>query len=131
MGWNEDPVLQRLIREAAEAPSTVGLILSGSRGAGCAGPESDYDIEWVLIDAAYTARQERGEPLSLKKTLLGSRLADHSYTCPRELEHIGANPGWWTSGYATARVLLDKTGEVTLALERIATMPEEKAKADA
>jgi len=34
MGWNEDRVLRRLIREAAEAPSKVGLILSGSRGAG-------------------------------------------------------------------------------------------------
>jgi len=39
---------------------------------------------------------------SVKKTLLGSRLADLSYTCPRELERIGANPGWLTPGYATA-----------------------------
>jgi hypothetical protein len=127
----EDRVLQRLIGDAAADPSTVGLILSGSRGAGCAGQESDYDIEWVLTDAVYAERQERGEPLSLSKTRLDGQPADLSYTCPRELERIAANPGWWTPGYATARVLLDKTGEITPALERIAAMPEEKAKADA
>jgi hypothetical protein len=131
MSRTKDPLLQRLINEAVEDPSTVGLILSGSRGAGCAGAESDYDVEWVLTDAAYSARQERGEPLSLSKTRLDGQPADLSYTCPRELERVAANPGWWTPGYATARVLLDKTGEVTPALEHIAVMPEEKAKADA
>lgn len=131
MSWSDDPLLLRLIDEAAADPQTVGLILGGSRGAGCAGAESDYDVEWVLTDAAYTQRQERGEPLELKKIRLDGQPADLSYTCPRELERIAANPGWWTPGYATARVLLDKTGEATLALGRIATMPEEKAKADA
>lgn len=131
MSRTEDPLLRRLITEAADDQNSIGLILGGSRGAGCAGPDSDYDIEWVLTDAAYAERQERGEPLELKKARLDGQPADLSYTCLRELERIAANPGWWTPGYATARVLLDKTGDVTLALRRIATMPEEKAKADA
>jgi hypothetical protein len=128
---SQDPTLQQLVAEASADPNTVGLILSGSRGAGCADHESDYDVEHVLADAVYTERQAGGELAQVKKSAPGGGLLDLGYTCPAELSRIAAEPGWWTAGYATARAILDKTGEVTAALERIATMPEEKAKVDA
>jgi hypothetical protein len=40
----DDPVLTALVREAADDPETIGLILSGSRSAGCADEASDYDL---------------------------------------------------------------------------------------
>lgn len=128
-----DSVLRALLAEAGADPHTVGLILGGSRGADVADHESDYDLEWVLTDAAWNARTGRGEPLDAKKQAYGSAdaLLDLSYTCPRKLCEMAANPGWWSPGYATARVLLDKTGEVTAALAAIATLRPDKAAADA
>src|SRR5262249_9561880 len=54
--WGNDPVLAPLLAAAAVDPEVEGLILSGSRGAGIHDAESDYDIEWVLTDAAYDRR---------------------------------------------------------------------------
>jgi hypothetical protein len=41
--FDDDPVLAALVREAAADDETVGLVLSGSRAAGQATAESDYD----------------------------------------------------------------------------------------
>jgi hypothetical protein len=122
-----DLVLADLLARAEADVDTLGLIVGGSRGAGCADAESDYDLDWVLTDAAYDKRQVRGEPMEHG----GKPLLDIGYTCPRELRRVADEPpGWWTPGYATARVLLDKTGVVTRALRAITLMPEDKAAAD-
>jgi hypothetical protein len=125
-----DPILAGLIREALDDAEAVGLLLSGSRAAGMATPTSDYDVYWVLSDAEYDRRQAAGVPLRARRYPAGHPYVDLVYVCQRDLERLPSTPGWWTYGYATARVLVDKTGAVTRALEAIATMPEEKARAD-
>jgi hypothetical protein len=95
------------------------------RGAG-----DSFRIASFLTDAAHRELKPRAEVDPAMKTRAGDHQIDLSYTCPGNLQDIAAKPGWWTPGYATAQVLLDKTGEVMLALRRIAERPEEKAIAD-
>jgi hypothetical protein len=128
--WADDPVLKCLIRRAEEDRETIGLMLSGSRAAGCSVPESDYDIVWVLTDEAHRRREQQGERAPARQDLEGGQLDLH-YSCPRELAAKAAQPGWWTYGGATAQVLLDKTGQVAAARQAFAEMPEEKAQVDA
>jgi hypothetical protein len=89
--------------------------LGGSRGAGVADHESDYDLEWVLSDAAYDARAGRGEPMEIKKHARegATVLLDMGYTCPagftKRLENLaGGRPAMrplvysstnWRSGH--------------------------------
>src|SRR5262245_61969628 len=111
--WSDDPVLRRLIEAAEADPETIGLILYGSRGAGYGGPESDYDVEWVLTDAAREGREARdGTPLSPEKFGIQGVRVELWYHCPAGLAREAANPGWGAYDYSCARVLLDKTGEV-------------------
>jgi hypothetical protein len=125
-----DPILDRMIEAARADPETLGLILDGSRGAGCGDAESDYDLSWVLTDAAYHSRQERGESAREVVRHPGEPKLDLCYTCPEKLSRNAREHGWWTPGQAMARVVLDKTGEVTVAHAAIARMPEEKARVD-
>jgi hypothetical protein len=126
----DDPILHGLIHEAVDDPETVGLLLSGSRAASMATPTSDYDLYWILSDAEYDRRRVPGVPLRARREPPNQAPIDLVYVCQRDLDRLPTAPGWWTYGYATARVLVDKTGEVTRAIEAIATMTEEKARAD-
>jgi Domain of unknown function (DUF4037) len=133
-----DPVLAPLLRGAAADPEALGVVLSGSRGAGLGDAGSDYDVVFVLTEAALAARQERGEPLRVRRLAasgaggpLPRKDADLTYTSLSRLAERAAAPGWQTYGYVAARVLLDKTGEVGRALAAIAAMPEEAARVDA
>lgn len=123
-GPGGDPLLDQLIRRAAARSDTIGLILGGSRGAGLGDQWSDYDVEWVLTDAAYQQRQGDAAPLDPAEA---DPRFDLSYTCPAELARIAAAPGWWTPGYAAAQVLLDTTGQVAAALESIVALSPEQA----
>lgn len=123
-----DPVLTVLVREASGDPDVLGVLLSGSRGAGYGDAQSDYDVVWVLTDNAFT---RRATPDQIKQHTVGQPPIDHIYTCPANLAPLAAQPDWRTFGYATARVLLDKTGAVTHARAAIALVPEERARQDA
>jgi hypothetical protein len=107
-------VIEALVARARADPDTLGLLLSGSRGAGVAWAGSDYDLEWVLTDAAFDRRTAGGQPTALyhkgPDQPSGEALLDLSYTCPRELSRKVAGRDWVALGLATARVLLDKTG---------------------
>lgn len=129
--WLADPMLVGILHEAMVSLHTLGLILSGSRAIGDAQTNSDYDLFWVLSDAAFTSRQEGTDPLHVRRATPNLAMLDIIYTCPRELAAIAAEPGWWTPGYAGARVLLDKTGDITYALQQIVTIAEEAADAEA
>ncbi|MGH2584584.1 MAG: hypothetical protein ACRDJE_06690 [Dehalococcoidia bacterium] len=115
----------------AADPSVIGLLLTGSRSVGASDADSDYDITVVLTDAAHRVQTDRSEPHRFKRRPPGEPLQDIVYTCPQELVQVAAAPNWRSAGYVGARILLDKTGVVTDLLTAIATMPEEKARADA
>ena len=130
MATPRDPILDALVQEAAGDPETVGLLLSGSRASGQATLTSDYDLYWVLSDAAHERRQADGVPLRARRERPGQPYLDLVYICQNDLDGLPETPGWWTYGYATARVLVDKTGDVARAIQAIETMPAEKAQAD-
>lgn len=127
--WNSDPVLQPLIALARASPEIDGLILSGSRGAGVHDAESDYDIEWVLSDQAYTERIIHRESLRLPHYPQRPWL-DGVYTSCETLKQIATEASWPVGGYLTAQVLYDKTGQVTKLVQAIGTLSEEQAQRD-
>jgi hypothetical protein len=134
----EDPFLAPLLRAAGADADTLGVILSGSRGAGLGDASSDYDVVFVLTEAALAARLARGEPLHVRQLAasgaegpLPGKDADLKHTSLSRLAERAASPGWQTYGFVAARILLDKTGEVAQALAAIAAMPEETARTGA
>jgi hypothetical protein len=120
-----DPLLEQLIAQAADDRDTLGLLLTGSRSVGHSMPDSDYDLVWVLTDRAYERRAEESGTRE-KRTLDRGVLLDVVYSCPLNLAQIAREPGWWTPGYASARVLVDKTGEVEQLLDVIAVIAPER-----
>ena len=127
--WNSNPVLQPLIALARASPEIEGLILSGSRGAGVHDAESDYDIEWVLNDQAYTERMTHEESLRLPYDPERPWL-DGVYTSCEKLAQIAAEASWPVGGYLTAQVLYDKTGRVTELVQAMGILSEEQAQRD-
>ena len=123
-------MLDQLVAEAADDRDTLGLLLTGSRSVGHSLPDSDYDLVWVLTDRAYERRSDDSGTRD-RLALEGGAVADIVYSCPSNLAQIAREPGWWTPGYATARVLLDKTGEVERLLDVIAVIPPERARQEA
>ena len=123
--WTDDRDLDPFIKAATDDIETVGLFLSGSRGAGVAAHDSDYDLHWVLSDEAYARRCERQEPLKVSRPAEGRRpRVELLYTCLDRLTERARNPGWWTAGYAASQVLVDKTGQTTAILEAVRQMPQ-------
>ena len=122
-----DSVLAGYLREAEADSATLGLVLHGSRAAGCATAESDYDLERVLTDDAFRDGEARGA-LDLPKTRLpGGVIVDLWFTCPEKLRAQAGKFDWETPAYATAKVLFDRTGEVAELIRAIAQVPAETA----
>lgn len=131
--WAADPILGPMLREAAADTNVLGMVLSGSRGAGLADELSDYDVIWILTEEALAARKERSESLHVREPdphNAANKLIDQSFTSLHQLAELAAKPNWRTYAYAVSQVLLDKTGEVARAIEAIAIMPEEQARVD-
>lgn len=125
-----DPVVAAVLGRAQADPDTVGLLLAGSRGAGQADAASDYDFVWVLSDHAYQDRAERGGPWDAAHTIAG-RKVELSYASPAVLRELAERPTWRNPDYATAVVLLDRTGELDRLVEAVVTIPAERARRDA
>jgi hypothetical protein len=123
-----DPVLQMLIAEAEADPDVIGLILTGSRGAGAVHPESDYDVCFLVTDAAYDRYEREGQHPHRGATLDPQQ--DIWDECPRRF-YQAEIPAWEIPGFAEGRVLLDKTGETAAALAAFTTMTEVQARATA
>jgi hypothetical protein len=122
-----DPILAPLLAAARRDPDTLGIILHGSRGAGVGDERSDYDLVWVLTDTEYERRQDSGEPLGDVTYAGGRKLVEIDFTCPRRLADTGT-PEWVIQGLAPARVLLDKSGEVTACWQALVALPEKGAR---
>lgn len=103
--------LDELTAEVAADPQSLGLILHGSRAAGVERPDSDYDLIRVVTDEAFADFEAR-DALRDKRASPDGPSADVAYACPERFRWAAANPGWFTSMYVTAKVLVDDKGEV-------------------
>jgi len=104
--------LAQYIDELHADGTTVGLLLHGSRALGVERPDSDYDLIRVVADDAYGRREAAGDLLERRSLVDGSK-ADVLYQSPGHLRELAERPDWYTATYTGARVLLDKTGELT------------------
>jgi hypothetical protein len=104
-------VLDELSAEVASDPDSLGLILHGSRASGVERPDSDFDLIRVVTDEAFAELKAR-DALREKRTAADGSSADVAYACPERFRWGAANPGWFTSMYVTAKVLVDEDGEV-------------------
>ena len=111
-----DRVLTAVVERAAADPATVGVLLKGSP----VDAESDYDLVWILTDAAC----DRRDPLHVREPPL-----DIAYSSPQRLRDAAASPGWWSAGLARTRVLFDRSGEATELASALAEMTPELARA--
>jgi hypothetical protein len=122
-----DPVLAAVVAEVQADPASIGLLLHGSRAAGTARPDSDYDLIRVVSDAEREARANAG-------TLLERRPetgVDLLYQSPGRLAWLADHPDWYTATYCGARVLVDKTGAVAAGVHRIRAVADKHAAAGA
>jgi hypothetical protein len=120
-----DPVLDDLVGEVVADAATVGLVLHGSRGAGIARVDSDYDVIRVVDDDAYAWRRAAGR-LYERRADTG---IDMLYQSPGRLAWIAEHPDWYTSTYLNARVVLDRSGAVASALGAIRSTAHDRAAA--
>jgi hypothetical protein len=122
--WRDDPVLRPLIEAATADPAVVGLLLAGSRGDGWIDDDSDYDVYVVLRDEVF-ATHGHHEPLlgGVMPTTGLHQAIELLATCPTRLAELAATPGWWTAGYATAQILLDKDGTLVPLLDTYRSLP--------
>ena len=110
-------VLDQITAEIAADPSSVGLILHGSRAAGVERPDSDFDLVRVVTDESHAERKERGELREKRRT--DGLSADVVYASPGVLRRAADSFDGYTGMYVTAKVLVDETGEVTRLLDDI------------
>jgi predicted nucleotidyltransferase len=89
-------VLRPILAEAERDPNVIGVFLKGSRAAGTHDEESDWDLVVVTRD---------GEPSHGKQGALD--------VLRTTLERLRSAPKYELPAIAHARVLLDKTGEIT------------------
>lgn len=126
-----DTVIQALICEAVADPDVIGLVLTGSRAIGATGPDSDYDVVFVVTDEVM-ARYEATKTFPPRGITLPSAIStkDMWHESPRtlQLETIvaGVLPTW-----AEARILYDRTGETERIFAPLRFMTAEQAKKSA
>ena len=114
-----DPVLEHVRRTATDDPATLGVLLIGSRSTGAARPDSDYDVVWILTDDELASRAERH---------VKSGRLDIAFTSPARLAEHARDPGWFTAALLGARVVVDKTGDVSRAVSAIRAAAEARAR---
>ena len=111
-------VLGDVVAEVNADAFSLGLLLHGSRATGVERPDSDYDLIRVVTEDAYDARKAAATLLERITPPVGPK-ADVLYQSPERLRWIADNPDWWTATYISARVIVDKTGDVEELVRRI------------
>ena len=115
----DDPFLADLIETVRDDPQTLGLLLHGSRSVGRHRADSDYDLIRIVTADAYEARRAAGTLIE-KLSPDGARKADLLYQTPSRIETYVLEPSWYTPTYVSARILFDRTGEISALLARLA-----------
>ncbi len=105
-------VLAQLVEEVRSDASSLGLILHGSRATGDQRPDSDYDLIRVVTDEAYESRKAAAQTLLERRESNDGPKADVLYQGVSRLKWLADNPDWWTATYVTARIIVDKDGEI-------------------
>jgi predicted nucleotidyltransferase len=117
-----EATLSRLLADAKRDSEVLGVFVFGSRSQdGFADDRSDYDVTVVLRDDTSGEFNERwpyrhGAPVEVVVATL-SELARHA--------ERGTASEWARYQYSTARVLLDKTGDVARVLDEKRGLPAE------
>jgi hypothetical protein len=110
-------VLEEIAREVEADATSVGLILHGSRAAGNARDDSDFDLMRVVTDETYPSRAT----LRDRRTGADGIAADVFYFSPARLSQLAEHPDWQVGMLVTGRILVDNgplTGLVQEALTR-------------
>lgn len=121
-----DAVIRALITEAEADPDVIGLVLTGSRALGAVTTESDYDAAFVVTDAAfarYEATQHPARGTSVQPPISTDDLWSQAICAFR----IDSMAPWNLPVWADSRVLYDRTGETTAAIEALRHIPDERA----
>ena len=121
-------LLGSLIASIELSPDIAGALLMGSRACGTSNAASDYDVVLVLRDSIYDARKSSG-------------FADIRRSLPPndQLDVYVVSAGWLASllrqrspfhpGYARARVLVDKSSELSSVVDSLKVLAAEWARA--
>src|SRR5947209_2593708 len=88
-----DPVIQALMAEAAADADVIGLVLTGSRAVGAVAPDSDYDLVFVVTDAALDRYTAHGAPPRGGSIVPPIATADLWHQAPRTLTVDAVVPG--------------------------------------
>jgi predicted nucleotidyltransferase len=118
-------VLDEITREVEADPTTVGLVLHGSRAAGTAREGSDFDLMRVVTDDTYAPRAALRE----KRTGADGLAADVFYSSPARLRELAERPDWRVGMLVTGRVLVD-SGPLAALVEETLSRAGEHAFAD-
>jgi Domain of unknown function (DUF4037) len=118
------------LRAAGTAdPDVLGVVLTGSRALGVITDESDYDAAFIVTDSAMARYTQHGREPSRQHAVDPSlATADlwHQAASSLRAEQLQA---WEYQMWADARVIYDRTGAITTALQAIQRIPAEQAPA--
>lgn len=110
-GATPDGVLSELVGEVLSDGDAVGLLLNGSRAFDTGRLDSNYDLVWIVDDAAYRRRSEK-EALRELRLRGDSPTIEIAYESVETLRQLAGDGDSSLEAFASALVLVDKTGEL-------------------
>ena len=119
-------MIQALIAEAAADPDVIGLVLTGSRAIGATGPDSDYDVVFLMTDEAFARHpQPQITPVRGRTVTPPISTKDIWNEAPSTMQLEVVEP-WVIPTWAEARILYDRTGETERVFAPLRFMPAER-----
>ncbi len=119
-------MIDGLAAEATADADVIGLVLMGSRSVGVITPESDYDVYFVVTDEAMARYDEQGRPARGRSVDPPIDTTDLFAVAISMLRREGVAT-WTLPTWADARILYDRDGATTRAIEALRRMPEDEA----